>query len=267
MALCVPAPAAVSYLLGSPKAQFFDNNGVPLVGGKLYSYKVGGSTDKSTYSNAALTSANTNPVTLDARGEAVVYLSGATKLVLKDAHGVTIWTFPSAGGLSSSTELNVKDYGATGLGVVDDGLAIIAAAADLSNTGIKRIVFPSGTYKIYSVGTTYANLVDVSAIDGLQIVSQGATLAIDPLRTFTSQYGSIFKIANCHNVLIDGFNVTGPIFACNRRENRFTLSGLSRAAPISICLTTRCRALFPGLQRPGYTMTRIVISAATSTSA
>ena len=75
-----------------PKFQAFDDNGDPLVGGLLYTYIAGTTTKRATYSDADGTS-NTNPVVLNARGEADVWLgSGAYKFVLKDADEVTIWT-------------------------------------------------------------------------------------------------------------------------------------------------------------------------------
>lgn len=43
---------------------------------------------------------------------------------------------------------NVKDYGATGLGVADDGDAIISAVAEAVSLGINHIHFPAGTYRV-----------------------------------------------------------------------------------------------------------------------
>ena len=50
------------------KQQFFDNNGRPLVNGKLFTYEAGTGTKLATYVSSA-GSANTNPVILDFRGE------------------------------------------------------------------------------------------------------------------------------------------------------------------------------------------------------
>lgn len=76
-----------------PKIQFFADDGTPLVGGKLYTYAAGSTTPLATYVSYAGVSANTNPVILDSRGEADVWLSNALyKLALYDADNALIWT-------------------------------------------------------------------------------------------------------------------------------------------------------------------------------
>lgn len=79
-------------LIANGKQQYFDNAGLPLVGGKLYTYIAGTTTPKATYADADAAVPNTNPVVLDARGEALIFWSGSYKVVLKDALGNTIWT-------------------------------------------------------------------------------------------------------------------------------------------------------------------------------
>jgi len=81
-------------LTPAPKAQFLTNNGAPLVGGKLYSYAAGTTTPLATYTTYAGTIANTNPVILDSRGEANVWLTSGVlyKLALYDADNALIWT-------------------------------------------------------------------------------------------------------------------------------------------------------------------------------
>jgi hypothetical protein len=79
-------------LINNSKFQAINSNGVPLVGGKLYSYAAGTTTPLTTYSNYELSAANTNPVILDSRGEAFVYCSSLLKLILKTSDDVVIWT-------------------------------------------------------------------------------------------------------------------------------------------------------------------------------
>jgi hypothetical protein len=56
-----------------PIQKFFDSNGAPLVSGRLFTYVVSTSTKLSTYKDQAGT-LNTNPIVLDYRGEANVWL-------------------------------------------------------------------------------------------------------------------------------------------------------------------------------------------------
>ena len=53
---------------GGAGAQFFDNNGVPLSGGLIYTYLAGTSTPQATYTSASGTIQNSNPIVLDSAG-------------------------------------------------------------------------------------------------------------------------------------------------------------------------------------------------------
>lgn len=64
-------------------AQFFDDNGSPLVGGKLYSYAAGTTTLLTTYTTSAGTVANTNPIILNAGGRTPNEIWQATGILLK----------------------------------------------------------------------------------------------------------------------------------------------------------------------------------------
>jgi microcystin-dependent protein len=76
-----------------PKIQFFNSNGQPLVGGKLYTYAAGTTTPLATYQDNTGTTLNSNPVILNGRGEANIWLTGAAyKFRLTDANDVEIWT-------------------------------------------------------------------------------------------------------------------------------------------------------------------------------
>ncbi len=78
---------------GSPVFRAFDQNGVPLAGGLLYSYAAGTSTPLATYTDYTGATPNTNPVVLDATGSAKVFLGAANyKFVLQSALGVQQWT-------------------------------------------------------------------------------------------------------------------------------------------------------------------------------
>jgi hypothetical protein len=78
--------------------RFTDNSGDALAGGKIYYYEAGTTTLQNTYSDADGTSANTNPLVLDAYGrlQTAVYLTTAAdfKELLTDSSDNTIDPWP-----------------------------------------------------------------------------------------------------------------------------------------------------------------------------
>lgn len=79
--------------------QAIDANGDILVGAKLHTYEAdAGTTNKATYSNDALSSANANPIISDSNGYfgAIFVKPEDYKFVLKDADDNTIWTLNNA---------------------------------------------------------------------------------------------------------------------------------------------------------------------------
>ena len=88
----IPAYGQVA-LMPWTKSQFFDNNGKPMSGGKLYTYQAGTTTPLVTYRDSNGVIPNTNPVILDSAGRADVWLTGvAYKLVLTTSLGVQVWS-------------------------------------------------------------------------------------------------------------------------------------------------------------------------------
>lgn len=79
-----------------PVFKAFGNDGEPLAGGFLYTYAAGTSTPQATYIDSTQTTQNTNPIILNARGEASVWLdiSLTYKLFLTDSVGNTIPGWP-----------------------------------------------------------------------------------------------------------------------------------------------------------------------------
>lgn len=76
--------------------QFFDDNGIPLAGGLIYTYQAGSSTPLATYTTNGGTIANANPIVLDASGrtpaEVWLFTGYSYKFILKNADDVLIQT-------------------------------------------------------------------------------------------------------------------------------------------------------------------------------
>lgn len=129
-------------LTPSPKMQFFDANGDPLAGGKLYTYEAGGtSTPQATYTDAGGGTPNANPVVLDSRGEASVWLgSSLYYIVLKDSADVQIWTADNIGGIMTLAALAASG-GSALVGHLPSGAGAVATtAADQLHTLQSMIV-------------------------------------------------------------------------------------------------------------------------------
>lgn len=93
-----------AYIATPPKLQFFDANGVPLSGGKLYTYEAGTTIPLATYTDESGGTFNPNPVILNSRGEASVWLSDDLyKMRLTTATDVDVWTVDNLNGPDGPT--------------------------------------------------------------------------------------------------------------------------------------------------------------------
>jgi hypothetical protein len=106
--------------LAGAAAQFFDNNGDPLSGGKLFTYNAGTTTPRTTYTSSDGGTAHTNPIILDAAGRVPggeIWLTNGVqyKFTVTTSTNVLIGTYDNV--VSTSTIDNnapfvaVSDYG------------------------------------------------------------------------------------------------------------------------------------------------------------
>lgn len=143
-------------LTPSPKVQFFESNGEPLVGGKLYTYAAGTSSPLATYTDSTGNTANANPVILDSRGEANVWLGPSRyKWVLYDADDVLIWSVDGIGtsfaaqstavvATGGQTIVTVPEYGLGGYLLVTVNGIVQEYNVDYAETNTTTITFTSG---------------------------------------------------------------------------------------------------------------------------
>ena len=90
-------------LTPTPVMQFFDANGNPLVGGKLYTYASGTSTPLATYTDSGALTPNPNPVILNSRGEAAIWLgTSAYTFVLNTPADTLIWSADGIAALATT---------------------------------------------------------------------------------------------------------------------------------------------------------------------
>lgn len=121
-------------------AQFFDDNGDPLSGGKIFTYAAGTTTPKTTYTDYTGNTANANPIILDAAGrtpdEVWLNYGDAYKFILKTSTDITVGTYDNIDGIPPININLVRLYGSTS-GYID----LVAPAVAGTNT----VTFPAAT--------------------------------------------------------------------------------------------------------------------------
>lgn len=80
----------------NPRVKFTDSSGAPIAGGSVTVYLAGTTALANTYQDKALTTLNTNPITLDADGECVMWVSSQYfyKFLVTDSNGATVSGYP-----------------------------------------------------------------------------------------------------------------------------------------------------------------------------
>lgn len=79
------------------RAKFTNKLGLPLSGGKVYTYEPGTDIPKKTWRDVDKSVENTNPIQLDAAGEADIYGVGFYRVLVKDFFGLTIYDVEKTG--------------------------------------------------------------------------------------------------------------------------------------------------------------------------
>lgn len=92
LACLLARDAAAQATLIPPEYCAYSTNGAPLVGGTLTSYVAGTTTPLALYTDFALTTPHSNPLTLDGRGCVVAYMQPASyRFVLRDGDGTQVY--------------------------------------------------------------------------------------------------------------------------------------------------------------------------------
>lgn len=190
------------------KFRYTNNNGFALVGGKVYTSVSGTNTPLATYADPNGDAFNTNPIILDARGEADIWLQPGKKyrFTIKDSNDVVIDITDKIIGASAAAidpgAVSILTYGADPTGVTDSAASIAAAMAAASDAN--TVIFaPAGTYKVLSTITM------VGAPNCRGIIGEGSESTIFDFSGITS--GDGFHLNNTlQGSRYMDFKVIGP---------------------------------------------------------
>jgi hypothetical protein len=219
--------------LGGAGQQFFDNNGDPLTGGKLYSYEAGTTTPQVTYTTVAGNVPHSNPIILDAAGrvpsgEIWVTAGQNYKFVLKTSTEVTLATWDNITGINGTgiatnalyvqydpagagavatnvqtklrESVSVKDFGAVGDGVVDDTAAFAAALLESGS-----VYIPNGTYIISELKLETGYELHGQSKTGVIIKGKADTVKIIKTNDAPTDYSNLPSYTT--NITIENFTL------------------------------------------------------------
>jgi hypothetical protein len=211
-------------LTPTPKQQFFDSNGNPLVLGKVYTYAGGTTTPITTYTSQAADTANTNPIILDSRGMANIWLQPtiAYKYVITDANDVLQYTTDNI--LVPVDNLSFGSPPAIGNVAPNSGaFTTLSATNDVTFTGYGYVLLPAGSTTdrpstpsngMMRYNTTLGQFEGYSAAGWGNIGGTGATggglneVFYQNDKTITTSY----TLTTNKNAMSTGPLTTGPVF-------------------------------------------------------
>lgn len=152
--------------VGGAGAQFFDNNGQPLTGGKLYTYAAGTTTPQATYTTSGGTIFHANPIVLDAAGrvpaggEIWLAESDIYKFVLKTADDVLLATWDNVWGIGAAGGSAVRVpivYSSVGTGSTTAFLLVSAPVSEnTTQVYVNGVYQQKNTYSVSGSTLTFS---------------------------------------------------------------------------------------------------------------
>jgi hypothetical protein len=134
--------------IGGAGAQFFNNDGIVLAGGLIYTYLAGTTTPQTTYTTNSGLIAHTNPIVLNSAGrvpggEIWLTFGVSYKFVIKDSNSTLIGTYDNISG--SGTGGSVQNY--TGDGTTTT-FALPLGSSFVYNIFINGVYQNKNTYSV-----------------------------------------------------------------------------------------------------------------------
>jgi hypothetical protein len=148
-------------------AQFFDNNGIPLAGGLIYTYAAGTTTPQATYTSNSGSIAQSNPIVLDSSGRVPsgeIWLLQVVpyKFVLETSSGTTIGTYDNISSIAGSIPQITRF---TGDGSTTNfTLSITPTSINITNIYINGVYQNKNTYSISNTTLTFTQAPPVNSV-------------------------------------------------------------------------------------------------------
>jgi hypothetical protein len=144
--------------VGGAAAQFFTNSGVPLTGGKLYTYAAGTTTPQTAYTSSSGVTAHANPIILDSAGRVPggeIWLSASPyKFILNTSADVLIATYDNISGIGAAA-YQVQNFTGTGSQTVFT-LSTASLGENFTFVYINGVYQQKNTYAVSGITVTFS---------------------------------------------------------------------------------------------------------------
>lgn len=177
------------------RATFTDKCGKPLIGGKVFSYEGNSLTPKTTYTDAFMSTPNTNPVVLDETGKADIFLDGTYRFQVFSRDGVLIEDKNNVSNILDLGPIIEKlDQFNTNFqkNISDFQNEKAAALEDFENTGNEKLA-------------QFQQAIDTAAAAGAGVNGWITSLIIDPDGKTQEENNAKFKSKNLEFVTVQDF--------------------------------------------------------------
>jgi len=150
--------------IGGAAAQFFDNNGVILSGGKLYTYAAGTTTLQTTYTTitGASGTEHANPIILNSTGRVPsgeIWLTDGVsyKFAIETSTAVLLGTYDNISGINDFSGLTPLVFNATSNGAaVNYSLLSAPLSENTTNIYVNGVYQQKNTYSISGLTVTFS---------------------------------------------------------------------------------------------------------------
>lgn len=205
-------------------AQFFDDNGDPLSGGKIFTYVAGTTTPKATYTDYTGNTQHANPIILDAAGrtpdEVWLNYGDSYKFILRDSLDGLIGTYDNIDGIPPVNINLIRLYGSTS-GYIE----LVAPAV----AGANVITFPASTGTVVlSANPTFTGTLTAATITASENITGAKTIS-----------GRLLSASQ--TVSIDGYLYMGgtgqaklPVGSTTQRAGAFSSTGQISGTTLTI---------------------------------
>lgn len=176
-------------------AQFFDNSGNVLTGGKLYTYSAGTTTPAVTYTTNSGVTAHPNPIILNAAGRVPdsgeIWLTDSIsyKFVLKDQNDVLIATYDNLVGINSNF-VNFTGEEETQTATQGQTVFTLTTLQYLPATN-NLLVFVNGSKQVLTDNYTETSSTVVTFVDGLNVGDVVNFCTATPINTYAVTAASV----------------------------------------------------------------------------